>query len=697
MKKPTPQQIEELRAANPKGAPRFDYREMELVVERAESAAQGDGGEDPETIPVAISSERAVLRYDWWNDEMFYEVLAHGKDSVDLSYAADGLPFIAGHRSWDADSQHGIVENVRVEKKVLRGDIRMSRAARSQEIKNDLVDGIRRKVSVGYILGDEYEQSKPDKDGIPTRTYTAWMPIEVSTVPIPADYDVGIGRTKSAAGQAALARFLQLHPGDPTRAAAPQPNTTEAPKAKEITVEKEKDTAPGGAPDLKVVRNEGVTSERTRVTNISQLAHEHRCEDKLGEWLSSGKTESEVTGEINKILSERLKKTPATEISRGVQLSDKDLKRFSYARAILAGIEDPREVGASIDFGLEKEVMQEARKRTPFSAGKGGILIPFVTPHGRANVDSATSTTGGAFKFTQGGDFIDLLRNATSVMRAGAKVIPGLTGPVAFPKQTGAATGTWVAENPGSDMARSAPAFTTVSLAFKTIQSAVAVSRQALFTAAGGNYDLEQIIREDLARVIALAIDLGALNGSGTGQPLGILQDTSVGAAGTLGTNGGTIAWTNVVDLETTVGAANAVGRMSYLTNSKQRGRARNIAVLAATNSGIPVWQGSPSFPDAGGGTSFPPGGDGIVNGYPAFVSNQVPSNLTKGTATTICSAWVFGAFEQILVGMFGAGFEVLVDPYTLKLQNMIDLTAWNFVDVADRYPVAFSTLKDAL
>jgi HK97 family phage major capsid protein len=307
---------------------------------------------------------------------------------------------------------------------------------------------------------------------------------------------------------------------------------------------------------------------------------------------------------------------------------------------------------------------------------------------GRAGVDSATGTTGGVFKFTQPGEFIPMLRNKTSVMRAGATVLPGLTGPVTFPKQGGAATANWVGENPGSDNTASNLITSTVSLAFKTIQASTSVSRQALFSAASGNYALDAIIQNDLAAVIALAIDLAGLNGLGSAnQPLGILQDTSVGTAGALGTAGGTMAWTNWVALETAIGDANAddVSALSYITNTKQRGVGKTTAVLGNTASGQPIWQNVPGQMD------------GVVNGYRAIASNQVPRNLTKGSATTVCSAVIFGAFDQLLIGMFGAGFEVLVDPFSKKNQNMIELTAWNFVDVANRYPTAFATIKDAL
>lgn len=674
------------------GQPVALYREMELVIDREalEARAAGDAQlAATDLIPIAISSEAPVLRYDWWTGDEYYEVLDHSPASVDLSYARDGMPYLLEHKSVE---QHGLIENVRISPdRKLRGDLRMSRAQRSQEIRQDILDGIRKKVSVGYITGDAYEQTPGQNGGAPTRRFTQWMPFEGSGVSVPADYTVGYGRNGEGADappriRTALLRFSELHP-----------LTRSARRAEEPTMEPTPAATPA-APNVTDITERATQAAEERASNIAALANQHGCNERLAGWLKDRKTVEQVSREINDILADRLAK-PVKTVDP-IELSERENRQFSMARAILHASGGAIEEARGMDFGFERELMQEAQKRTPFTAGKGGTLIPLTTIKGRANVDSATSTTGGPFKFTQPGDFIELLRNATSVLRAGATVLAGLTGPVTFPKQNAAATGTWVGENPGSDMSRSNLTTTTVSLAFKTIQSASAVSRQALFSAASGNYDLEQIIRNDMARVIALAIDLGALNGSGSAnQPLGLLQDTNVGTAPTLGTNGGTMAWGNWVDLETAVGDANAMGRLAYLTNTKQRGIAKKSAVLGNTAGAVPIWGGViPGYSGAGpGSVSSPISADGVVNGYPALASNQVPRNLTKGTATTVCSAVIFGAFEHLLVGMFGAGFEILIDPYTLKLQNMIDITAWNFVDVANRYPVAFATLKDAL
>ena len=733
MKKPTPEQIAQLRALYPKGSPRIDYREMDLLIGRAAGddgstgEVEAERGADPlEPIPISLSSEKPVLRYDFWTDERYWEVLDHSPSSVDLSYSRDGMPFVMSHRSWDGDAQHGIVENVRIEKKVLLGDVRMSRAPRSQEIAQDMIDKIRKKVSIGYVVGDQYEQSKGGRDGIPVRRYKAWMPTETSTVPVPADYDVGIGRARSAEGQYAIARFLQTFPApfsaapsaEGERSAIPEvpavpavPTPIQAPKAEERTMADEAAAPTGpvnsnvvmtsGSPaptvDVRAITERANTEAAQRVKNITDMATAHACTDKLEGWLRAGATEHEVSREINGILAERMSKPIQT--TTGPDLSAKEARKFSVARALMVGNALEEEVRKSpslkIDLGFEREMLQEMERYTapqnqgrvmPLAMLRASLSFSQREQMLRAGIDSTVSTSGAPFKFTQPGEFIPVLRNKSSVIRAGSTVLSGLTGPVTFPKQTSAAGVTWSAENPGSDNSVTNLLTTTITLSFKSVFAGTAFSRQMLFTAASGNNDMEAIIQNDLAAVIGIAVDLAGLNGSGSGnQPKGVLQNTSIGSV-TLGANGGTMAWGQWVDLETKIGQANAdTARMAYITNSAQRGVAKKTAVLGNTASGIPIWTGTPGEMD------------GIVNGYRAIASEQVPSNLTKGTATTICSAVVFGAWEHNLIGMFGPGFETIVDPYSKKYQGMIEVAAWSYVDVAQRYDGAFAAVKDAL
>jgi HK97 family phage major capsid protein len=719
-----------------KEAPLLIYRETDLVVDREElerrraarrdvqlapitgdatssitaaiNAAPSDpddDGDDDSTlpIPVAISSERAVYRDDWWTGESYNEILDHSASSVDLSYARDGMPFLTSHESWDANAQHGLLENVRVgDDKVLRADLRMSQAPRSQEIRQDILDGIRKKVSVGYIRGEDYTQTTPDGDpnGIPTRRYTAWMPVEGSVVPIPADYSVGFGRDGAAPPsrlQDARSRFLRAHPSQS------RTTTTTASAAKEL--EMSASTAAAAVAAATAATEPNVEAQRSR--DIAEMAEAHGLTERINGWLKSDKTTLQVSREISDILKERMKKGVQTVST--VDVPGSEVREYSFARALI-GQDAKLEREAGIDCGYEREIAQAMRATMPeASPRQGAMVLPMFEPGvtramraeraeyarlarlerlervllGRAGIDSGTASTGGAFKFTAAGDFIELLRNRLVLGRAGATFISGLTGPVTFPAQLAAGSGSWIGENPGSDTSDTNLTMTTVSLAFKTLMSTTSVSRQALFSAASGNYDLEAIIRADLAAVIALAVDLAGINGLGSSnQPKGVLQNTSIGSV-TIGANGGTAAWGNIVDLETAIATANAdqLGGLGYVSNPAQRGKLKKKAVLDNSAAGITVWQG---------------GIEGQLNSYPAFASQQVPANLTKGTSTTVCSAIIFGAWSQLLIGQFGNGFEVLTDPYRLKKQGMIELTAYTFIDVALRYAAAFAAIQDA-
>ena len=146
--------------------------------------------------------------------------------------------------------------------------------------------------------------------------------------------------------------------------------------------------------------------------------------------------------------------------------------------------------------------------------------------------------------------------------------------------------------------------------------------------------DVESFVRNDLATVLALAIDLAAINGSGSNnQPTGILNTSGIGSVAG-GTNGLAPAWSHLVDLESAVSIANAdVGTLGYLTNAKVRGKLKQTSKVSGQNGFI--WEA----------------GNTPVNGYMAGVSNQVPSNLTKGSSSGVCSAILFGNFADLIIG----------------------------------------------
>lgn len=636
--------------------------------------------DDQGRIPVALSSEYAVERYDWWNDERYLEVLDHSEKSIDLERAElmRGLPLLLNHDTTSPECFCGKVEDLTVDDdRKMRGMMRFSRSQMAQDCKMDVMDDLRTSVSIGYRVGDTYTQTEDPKTKQITRRYTDWEPLELSLVPVPADPTVGAGRAFDRLS-AEERRALR----DSRAPAAPAQIRT-APRGPEVPMPEPGTPAAPAAP-VGDTRHQDDVAALDRINRVSALAREHGCTDKLPAWIENRTDPDAVAREIIAIVKER-NKAPITQ-GPIVDLDEKTARRFSYARALLMASPERAQLARSVDFGVEQEIADDISKRHAHLRGSAtGVLLPSMLS--RAGLDSITATAGQEFKFTKPGEFIELLRNRAICLLAGARILPGLTGPLSMPRQSGAGTAYWLAENPGSDVTASALTTALVTLTMKTLMASTSFSKQLLIAAASGNVQLEQTVREDLAAIFALAIDSAALNGGGSNQPSGILQHTGIGSV-TLGANGATITYGKIVDLETAVANANGdIGPMAYVTTPNQRGILKKTAMLDTTYSDTPVWG---SQPDGGGVPQ------GVMNGYRAWATKQVPSNLTKGTSTTVCSAIIFGNFENVLIGEWGA-FDVLVDPYTLAGQAMMKVVASQFVDVAIRQYAAFAAIKDAL
>ena len=94
------------------------------------------------TVRLSFSSEEPVER--WFG----YEILDHSPGSVDLSRIKAGGALLVDH---DTGDQVGVVEEASVgADRKGRATVRFGTSARANEIFQDVKDGIRRLVSVGY-------------------------------------------------------------------------------------------------------------------------------------------------------------------------------------------------------------------------------------------------------------------------------------------------------------------------------------------------------------------------------------------------------------------------------------------------------------------------------------------------------------------------------------------------------------------
>jgi HK97 family phage major capsid protein/HK97 family phage prohead protease len=564
------------------------------------------------TYEFPFSSEFPVARY------FGNEILSHEMEAADLSRLNDGAPLLFNH---NPDRVIGVVERAYIDGKKKRGyaRVRFSRNAFAQEILSDVKDGVLRNVSFGYSIDKMEERGSGDY------VATAWSPYEVSVVSVPADPGVGIGRSLEENKAASAAPTPDPLP--------PMENTT---------------------PDLAVVRSEAAEAERTRIADISALTSKHNMDDLGRQLIEGGRSLDEARAAVLDKMN--IHQEPVTMSAAEIGLSAQESRKFSFLRAINY-LANPTDRSAREAAAFEIEASDAAAAK--LGRQSRGITIPQDVLRRDLNVGAATA--GGNLVATEldAGSFIDLLRNASALDQAGATVLTGLTGNVAIPRQSGAGTAYWVAESGAPT--ESQQSVDQVSLTPKTVAAFTDYSRRLMLQS---SIDVENMVRTDLATVLALKIDLAGLYGTGSNsEPLGLKLTTGVG---TEDFAAATPTFAEVVALESDVATANALmGSPVYLMNAAMRG-------------GLKTKQ-----KDAGSGL-FVMEGD-LVNGYRGVLSNQVASG----------DLW-FGNFADLIIGYF-SGLDLMVDPYTHSTSGTVRVVAMQDVDIAVRHPESFSRGNDTL
>ena len=355
-------------------------------------------------------------------------------------------------------------------------------------------------------------------------------------------------------------------------------------------------------------------------------------------------------------------------------LSNHEQGRYSLVRALQAAATNDWS-----EAGFERECSRALEQQTGRAAR--GFLFPANLKMRSTNYSTGTASAGGNLVETQllADQFIDALRKRLMVAELGATMLPGLVGNIDIPRRSGLSSTYWVAE--GSAVTASGGTFDHVSLSPKTVG---ALSSWTRVMQLQGTPAIEDLVRADLVAQVGAAIDLAAINGSGaSNQPLGVLGASGIGSVAG-GTNGASVTFDHLADLKREVAVDDAdVPTAAFLTNAKVE--ARLSKTQATTGSYIVdpagVASGSPS----------------TVFGRRFAVSNQVPSNLTKGTASGTCSAVIYGNFADLLIGMWGAT-DVLVNPFgSGYAAGDVEVRVMQTVDIAVRHPQSFAAIVDAL
>ncbi len=627
---------------------------------RALTAKGAKVDREKRTISFPFSSEQPVER--WYGNE----ILSHDAGACDFSRLNNGASLLFNH---DMDDYRGVVENAWLESKEKRNycTVRFGKSPEAEQLMSDVEDEIITNVSFMYCV-DEIRLSVAREDAPDDYLVTKYLPLEVSFVTIPADATVGVGRSQVPI----KSEFIFNKNVGATPAQNGGPNMRIFPK---MLMDEAGDNGGGGGapapraqgPDVAQIRADAEKQIRERTLSIMALGERYKKPELARQLIEGGKSLDEARGAFLEAVG-AVQKPVADDRAADIGLSQSEIHQFSFLRAVRAMME-PQNHNAQEAAKFEREVSDAAVKKTGKAAK--GFLVPFdvlrapLTYDGKAprrDMVAGTGSAGGDLVATNllAASFIDILRNKSALTQLGVTVFNGLVGNIAIPRQTGASTAYWIGE--GGTPTEGQQTLDQVTMTPKTIAAFTDFSRQLFLQS---SMDVESFVRNDIAQIMALGLDLAGLYGSGSSnQPLGL--------KGTSGINTTDLAaaaptWAEIVGMETKVGAANAdIGSMKYLVNATGRGALKTTPKVS--NQPIYLMQD-----------------DGSVNGYGCGVSNQVASG----------DFW-FGVWSQLIVGYWG-GLDLMVDPYTGALAGNVRVIGHQSADIAVRQAPAFTRANDTL
>lgn len=587
------------------------------------------------TVPLSFASNSPVER--WFG----YEVLDISKGACDLTRLENSGAILVNH---DWDDQVGVCLEASIDAKTgkARCVAKFGRSQRATDIFNDIVDGIRSLVSVGYIVRKMVLQSV--EGDVETHRVTDWQPFEVSIVSVPADPSVGVGRSKTHA----------------TPEAAP----AAAPAA--ITTLSRTMPAPADSPVVTSVTD--ISAERQRVKDINAaaktLAERHPAHADAFRNLAAKCAETGDTMDafnrtvLNDILATKQDLAPVRQDPHAARLGlkPKDIQGYRLMDAIRAKADGRQLEGAAKEFNDE---LTRKLERQPI-----GFFIPDEVLAHRRHIAAiargertlyAGSPADGGFTVSDevlAQEFITFLRSNTVLGELGARTISGLRGDISIPRQLTGATAYWVSET-GSITASSAT-FGQVVGKPRRVGTSVPYTKQFI---AQTSLDAESFVIADSDASTAAELDRVGIRGAGGSEPLGMLNLASGDVAGTVSFSAAA-TWPKYLSFFQKLADAKALlGDPAFITSPAAAVKAMSIAKFA--NTANPIWDENNK-----------------IGPWRARWSNNI-STSGAGTLDQV----IFADVTQALY-LEWAGRDVVVDPYgtnatagtvTVTIQRLVD------------------------
>lgn len=589
------------------------------------------GGVYSMTFPA--SSELPVER--WFGTE----ILSHDSGAVDMTRVSGGAAPLLFNHNWD--DPIGMIDAGRLADGRMYLDAHLFDTQRANDVRA-MIDGGLHNVSIGYEIRSLTENTKTN-----TFTATDWALLECSIVTVPADPSVGVGRSDEG-GDKAVRVTRMADPATTERSTPATPaiiTTTKEPIMAEI-----KETPAG----QNAGNTDSAAMERLRIKTLTDLGRQHKIADEqVRSWIDDEQcSPDDAARRVLDVLVARggnAKTVAPSEIG----MTRAEAEKFSVLKAARAIINNDWSKA-----GLELEAHTEIQKRLGGNPlNERSFYVPLEVQSrntGRRDMTTAGASGSNYLVGTNNMSFIELLRNRSVAVRSGATMMSGMVGNVTIPRQTAAAAAGWLTSE-STAITEGQPTIGQLSLSPKHVGAYTEISR---LLALQSSPDAESLVMSDLAQSVALAVDLAALAGAGTGgQPTGITATSGVGSV-----TGTSLAFAGMLEFQTDIGNALAPG-CSYVTTAA-------VAALLATrvkytSTASPLWDGSLL--------------EANVCGFPGMSSAQMAA-----------ASMIFGDFAQLVIAEWGS-LAIEVNPYANFQAGIIGVRALYAVDVGVRVPGAFS------
>lgn len=365
---------------------------------------------------------------------------------------------------------------------------------------------------------------------------------------------------------------------------------------------------------------------------------------------------------------ERLKSIQQNKLPRG------DQSRFKFVRMFKAmtNVQKFGYDGAWDRFApFEKQVLEKADLRIKAGAEDTGA----------GNAGTPANTYGYLVPPQYITDLIEVVRAKTVVRAMGARTMPAASNVGFIPRQSAASAANWIAE--AGSITASDLTFQQVQYTIRKLAAYVVLSNELIQDA---DPAVEGIVRVDIAAAIALGEDITALQGSGAGAtPKGIKLVSGVGNTPSMGTNGRTPTFDDIIDAERQVVNSNRQPT-AWAVNPRST---QSLSKIKDGN-GRPIWEPAPwtigvvpsqnpagqEYDYLANADAIPARPMGTLRSIRVFETTQVPTNNTVGSSTD-CSDIYDGQWNELVIlergGLeFATSDQILFQNYQTAIRALV-------------------------